>query len=313
VPTHSRTHAAHAAGIGQARHRLYALVLDGASRLPLRLGFGVARLAGRLRHRLLLGSLRVNPDAARSLERTPREIRTVARRAAELRASSELEDRLCPRLGKPVLGRLVRIRGLENLEGALEHGKGAVLFSVHVWSADTLFAALAELGHAPTVVGYGPRTGFLPFDRELRLRQVRQMERRFGYRYLWMGEDPFIAVRAAGVLRANGIVVMFVDLPGQGAAVDVDLLGGRTRFASGPALLSQATGAPLLDFYLRRAETWAPVIAEIGTPLVAAGALEDAVESCAKKMDAHVRRDPAQWTFFSSRDGSDALDAAAPR
>ena len=106
---------------------------------------------------------------------------------------------------------------------------------------------------------------------------------------------------------------MFVDLPGQGAAVDVDLLGGRTRFASGPALLSQATGAPLLDFYLHRAETWAPVIAEIGTPFVAAGALEGAVASGAKKLDDHLRRDPAQWTFFSSRAGSDALDAAAPR
>jgi hypothetical protein len=39
-----------------------------------------------------------------------------------------------------------------------------------------------------------------------------------------------------------------------------------------------------------------------------------ATTSFAKKMDAaHIQRDPAQSTFFSGRDGSDALDATASR
>lgn len=304
---------AFAAGAGPLRHRLYLLVLDCAARLPLRLAYVVAKWAGRARHRFLLGSLRVNPDMVRALGATPRQVHELARRAAELRAADELEARLYRRLDGPVLGRLIEVEGLANLEQALERGNGAILFSVHVRSAPALFAALAELGHPPSVVGYGPRTDVLPVDRELRLRQMGDLERRFGYRYLRMGEDAFVAARAANILRRNGVVVMLVDLPSQDAAVEVSLLDGRTHLSSGPALLSQTTGASLLDFYLHRRDRWLPLIAEIGAPFGVAGTLEDAVVTCGERMDAHLRRHPAEWTLVSSRDSSNRVDASAPR
>jgi len=34
------------------------------------------------------------------------------------------------------------------------------------------------------------------------------------------------------------------------------------------------------------------------------------VQECAARLGEHVRRHPAQWSFFSSHEGSDVMDAA---
>jgi lauroyl/myristoyl acyltransferase len=299
--------------VGRARHGLYRRLLAAASYLPLETGYAVARALGRARFRLLRGSLRVNQQVVRTLDATPDEVEVWARRASELRASSELETFLLRRAGSRTLRRMVRIEGLEHLEAALAGGKGAILYSGHIRSTGVFYAALGRLGHPPSMVGYPPGRWFLPEDRRFLQRRAEVLVDRFHCRYIYMRSEFGVAVKAANVLRENGIVVMLLDKPQRNTAVEVNWFGERTHFSGGPAFVARETRAPLLDFYVYRGDEWLPQVAELGPPHSVSGDLDEAVQECASRLEAQVRRHPAQWAFFSSHEGSDVMDAADTR
>jgi lauroyl/myristoyl acyltransferase len=288
--------------VGRSRHALFMLVLAAASRLPLTLAYGVARGLGRLRHRLNRGRMTVDPGLVRALRATPEQVEHWARLAAELSASENLEAYLYPRLRPDQLDGLIRVEGSEQLEEALALGRGAILYSLHVRGQFAFFPWLSAHGHPPTLVGFPPLTGMVPFDRRFRRRRYALLEERFGCRVLWMGRDNFgVAVKAANALRENGVVVMFVDVTNRKLGVEGEFLGVSRRWTSGPALLAQSTGAPLLDFYVHRDRRWRQ-LAEIGAPLHATGSLEETTRRCLERLEQHVRRHPAQWKFVTSYD-----------
>jgi lauroyl/myristoyl acyltransferase len=232
----------------------------------------------------------VDAELVAALEANPAQVALWARRAAELQASDGLERRLGRRMKPGSLHRLMEMEGLGNLHAALEGGKGAILYSLHLWGKYTFFGALAEAGYPPTVVATAPDPG--------RLRWLSALEERSGYRYIWMGRGNFgVAVEAANVLRRNGVVLLMLDWP-QPHMVEVDFLGRRARLAAGVAEVARGTGAPLLDYYVYRRDRWVPQVAEIGPPHDAAGSVQDVLQQCADRLAKHVRRDPAQWTFF---------------
>jgi lauroyl/myristoyl acyltransferase len=299
--------------IGRARHGLYRGVLAAASYLPLQAGYAVARALGRARFRLLRGSLRVNPQVVSTLEATPEQVEQWAGRASELRASGELEALLLRRAGSRTLQRMVQIEGLEHLEAALAAGKGAILYSGHIRSTAVFYAALGRLGHPPSMVGYPPGKWFLPEDRRFLERRADVLVDRFHCRYIYMRSDFGVAVKAAHVLRDNGVVVMLLDKPQRNTAVEVDWFGERTQFSGGPAFVARETGAAMVDFYVYRGDEWLPQVAELGPPHSVSGELDEAVQECASRLEAQVRRHPAQWAFFSSHAGSDVMDAADAR
>jgi lauroyl/myristoyl acyltransferase len=202
--------------------------------------------------------------------------------------------------------RLMRIEGLGNLETALDGGKGAILYSLHLWGKYTFWAALAEAGFPPTVVAHAPSSG--------RLEWMRRLGERFGYRYIWMDERNFgAAVEVANALRRNGVVLMMIDWPNPRMA-EVDFLGRRARLAAGASEVAQSTGAPLLDYYLYRDERqWVPQTAEIGVPHAASGSADRVLQQCADRLARHVRRDPPQWTFFCNHAYSVFTGAVARR
>jgi KDO2-lipid IV(A) lauroyltransferase len=270
-------------------------------------------MLGRARHRVLRDSLRVNTDLVRALGATPDEVDALTRRAAELRASSELEAFLLTRASRTDLDRMIAIDGLANLDAALSAGRGVVLYSAHIRSTPVFYAALAQLGHPPAVVARPLADSLLPADARFMSRRVELLEERFGCRHLFMGPPNLgVAVKAANVLRENGLVVMLLDKPGRGKAIEVTWLGGRARFSTGPAFVARETGAPLLDFYIHRDRSWWPQVAEIGPPHRVEGDLEPAVLECARRLETHVLRHPAEWSFATSYTHSDVRDAADP-
>lgn len=288
-------------------HRLYVDVIAAASRLPLPLAYAVARLAGRVRHRALRKSVRVHPAVLRGIRPSSEQLDDWVRRGAELKAGDDLEAYLYPRMNGNTLPRVLRIEGLEHVEAALEQGRGAVLYSVHVWGMYAFFAALGAQGHAPTIIGRGPYSRYsLPRWARAKKNRVRALEQRFGCRFLWMDrDDPFLGVRAVNALRENGVVVSFLDLPQHARTeMPVSLLGKQAPFTFGPVLLAQQAGAPLLDFFVRREPSWSPYVAEIGSPHPASGRLEYTVQECADRLAEHLRRRPFEWMYFAARERS---------
>lgn len=281
----------------------YVTLLSLAARLPLTAGYPAARAIGRARHRRLPRSDWLVPEAARALGVDRALLERWARRSSELRACDELDALRFGRLRRGGLERLIRVEGLAHLDHALAAGRGAVLVSGHVDGRHLLFARLAELGYEPTVIGYSPGGWVGPSSIPLRVRErrVSVLQEEFGCRFSFMEPGNFgVAVKAANVLRRNGVVIMLVDLPHSRTAVDVDFFGGRTSFSVGPAQVSQATGAPLLDFYVHREDSRLQV-AEIGEPFQVEGSPEQATRVCASRLEAAIRQHPPPPRKYFSR------------
>jgi lauroyl/myristoyl acyltransferase len=269
----------------------YRSALWAASYLPLDTSYGVARAMGRARKNLDRGSVRPDPELVRALDATPDELRAWAARAAELRASRDLESILMTRASPHTLPRILRVEGVENLDAALGRKRGAILYSVHLWGKYTFFASLAELGYTLSVVAR-------PVADPRRLQWMDKLAERFGFAYIWMGGID-AAVKAARVLGRNGVVIMMLDWPGSDRT-DVDLLQRRARFTTGPAVVAASAGAPLLDFFIHRdLGRWAPQVAVIGPSIAASDSPKETLQRCATRLEPHIRREPAQWTFFS--------------
>ncbi len=227
----------------------------------------------------------------RRLRATPEEVEQWLERYFELAASEKLDVHLYAHVGPEDMDRMIEIRGIEHLRGALERGGGAILFSGHVMGHFTFFAGLGAKGFPLNMIGF-------PEDVEqwVATRQNAFMERRLGFRFLKMQSANFgIAVKAVNALRRNGIVTIEIDQTESRPKVEVDFLGSPGYFPIGPVLIAQASGSPLLPFWIRRSEPWLPQIAQIGEPYYVTGTIEEAVRHCAAVLEEAIVRDPPSW------------------
>lgn len=307
------------------------------SLLPLPLGY---RLAGAM-GRLLCGldSARRNASTAAiaarlGIDRMRAE--RITRRSFELMCCEDLEGWLAPRLSKESVGRLFSFEGLEHLDEALASGKGAVLYSGHIWGSRLCIVGLGLLGYRVVRVRRNrrhPQQGRArswlrrgepakrdtvdrrPFDRYRgfaanKARYRKQFETRLGGRIVGSVEaggsieTGLMCVRA---LRTNEIVALRPDLllrsnskPGD---LDVSFLNDKEPFRPGGALMARAAGAPLLSVWLHRSADLLPSRCVIGPPLEVTGDIRAAVEAQAAQIEADVRQDPACWSAWLIRSG----------
>lgn len=235
----------------------------------------------------------------RRLAATPEQVDEWLERYFELAASEKLDAHLYHRMGAKDIGRLIEIRGLEHLRGALERGGGAILYSGHVTGHFTFFVGLGVQGFPLNMVGFPGELEQWVADRRNAF-----MERRLGFRFLRMQAANFgIAVKATNALRRNGIVTIEIDQTESRPTVEVDFMGSPGYFPAGAALIAQASGAPLLSFWIHRPESWLPQIAEIGEPYYVSGNVADAVRHCAAVLERSIVVDPPSWHpwLFSRR------------
>src|SRR5262249_34669714 len=207
---------------------------------PLRLAYASARAKARLRHRLRRRALHLDSELVSALGLSPEVAERAAVRAAELEACDQLERRLSRRPKTDEIGRLMRFEGLGNLDAALANGKGAVLYSLHLWGKYTFLAALAGSGYPATAIALRPKPD--------RMQWMTAQADRFGYSHIWMDAGGFrTGVEAANVLRRNGIVMMMIDWP-TARMGEVDFLNRRARLSSGVVTVAESMGAPMLDY-----------------------------------------------------------------
>ena len=282
----------------------YRAVMSLGARLPLRVGYALSRIRGRIRYRRLPRARWLTPDVRDRLGVDVPELESWGRRACELGMSDELELFRFRRLKRGGAERLIRLVGREHLDAALAAGQGALLFSAHIAGFHVLLARLGELGYAPVVVGYSPRAWWAESPQAAaRERRNSVLEQEFSCRFSFMEPDNFgVAVTAGRVLRQNGVVVMLVDVPYAKTAVAVSFFGGRTLFSTGPALVAQATGALMLDFHVHRDDEWVPQVGEIGVPFAAEGSIDDVAQACAARLEDAMRRHPPPLARYLAQD-----------
>jgi KDO2-lipid IV(A) lauroyltransferase len=185
--------------------------------------------------------------------------------------------------------------GLEHIERALEGGRGAVLALPHLGNWDAAGHWLHMLGHSMTAVA-----------EELRPQRVYDLflEHR---RALGIGIVPLTDSRTVGedlvrLLAKNELIALVCDRDLKNRGVEVTMFGEKRRMPAGPALLSLATGTPLLPCATYDAEAGWSVL--IGPPLEVertGDRRKDVValtQRLAEEFERAIAAAPTQWHMF---------------
>jgi lauroyl/myristoyl acyltransferase len=293
---------------GPPAEAAYDGALAAASRLPRAIGYPAARVIGLARYWRHRRRLPIRPELAQRAH-DDGELLRWKRRQSEQRAYAGLENRLLLRAGCRRAARAVTIDGLGYLDAALDDGRGAVLYSFHVGGILTALAGVIVLEYPLNLIRVIPPADLEPARLARRRRENMLLQRALPCRYLWMEPDNFgVAVKAVNALRRNEVVTALVDHAHAERALEVELLGGRSRLPAGCGRLAQAAKAPMLDLFCYRGKRPYPLVAEIGPPLRPASDVPSTVQQCADRLAAKVERHPETW--FGSTDPAAAPGAA---
>jgi len=226
------------------------------------------------------------------------------KRYFEVVSSEALEAYMHRSLTKENVHELVEFRGLENLDNALDRGKGAILCTGHVRGLFTFFLGLKLLGYKlnavrrrPPGLG-GPIAGWFSRRNTLVANKV--------CNFLWMdkGANLRLGMHSAAALNRNEVLILLIDARQVSGSVAVSFLDRQVRFPSGHVVLAQGTGAPLLNLFIHRPETWYPQVVEISPPFYPSTCVEEGVQHCLSLLEEEIRRHPADWIWLSARDAN---------
>jgi KDO2-lipid IV(A) lauroyltransferase len=197
-------------------------------------------------------------------------------------------------------------RGIDEIDLALEAGRGAVLALPHLGGWEWGGTWLAQTGHPVTVVVEQLRSAEL-FEWFVSFR------RRLGMEVVPLG--PGAGSAALRALRANRVVCLLCDrVVAQTPGVEVVFFGERTQLPAGPATLAMRAGAALLPAAVYFGASGDDHIGLVRPPLVTerAGRFRDDVVTGTQRVAAElewlIRQAPTQWHLLQPNWPSDAPD-----
>jgi KDO2-lipid IV(A) lauroyltransferase len=180
------------------------------------------------------------------------------------------------------------IRGIENLDTALEKGRGVILFSAHHGPWEYSGACLSSKGYRlNTIAREHPSARVTEFFSSRRSA--------WGIKVYPTGERVGRLIEA---LRKGEIVVLLIDRRFSTKGVQLDFLGRKVSLPWGHVILSQRTGAALLPcccYY----EDSGSVSITIGCPVESRGtSIRQIAQECINRIEDHIRAKPEQWFAF---------------
>lgn len=223
-------------------------------------------------------------------------LRRVARQSCGHMATNLWELVSLARLEPAEWDRRVRVTGREHLEAALRGGAGVILVSAHYGSWEVLLAWLTHQGYAANLVQR-------QLDHPALQRILCHTRMQLGQHVMFRKQAAPAALRC---LRRNEPLLMMVDQHGGDDSLPVEFFGAPAATATGPAVLSLRTGAPLLPAFCTRLpgahyeiEFHAPIAAEAGESREQAVARLTTLATQA--VEARVRARPEQWLWLHNR------------
>ena len=141
----------------------------------------------------------------------------------------------------------ISVHGTENLDNALSHGKGVIAVSAHLGNFTLIGIKMLREGYPfTTLVKESKRQGIA--------KGIRKIQKEQDGRFIYM--DPWSkAVRQILYsLRKNEIVCLIADEKRKHTGIYVKFFGEPALTATGPAVLSLRTGAPILPIFIVRKE-----------------------------------------------------------
>ncbi|MDX2080825.1 MAG: lysophospholipid acyltransferase family protein [Terrimicrobiaceae bacterium] len=186
--------------------------------------------------------------------------------------------------------------GIENIRGAMENGRGAILVTGHFGFFEFGALVLGHMGLPVSVVTYAEPSPELT-------RWRADFRRRWGAETIELGADSFSSLRVNQALEDGRLTAMLVDRPVGGRSLDVALPGGSIAFSMSPAILSWMTGCAIIPVTAWRTPAGRYAIRG-GTPIVCdrSKPRNEEIEATTRRMAATLveafRADPLQWYQF---------------
>lgn len=198
-------------------------------------------------------------------------------------------------MSKEEVGRRFKIEDLENVDLALERGRGAIVALPHMGNWDLAGRYLCVNGYRLAAVA-----------EELKPRRMYELflhhRRELGMRIVPLTSDRRAGLELAALLADNWVVALVADRDLTGRGVEVEMFGRRRRMPAGPALLSLRTGATLHSCPVRTTDTG--TVCRIGPALEieSAGDTRSDVITLTRMIAAEWERDiaadPSDWHVF---------------
>ena len=251
---------------------------------------GLAYLAARGPRRLALSNLTLAYGETQSRGQIRRLARTVFRELGR----NVVDVARLPRVTAENVDGLVGVDGLAHLQSAYGEGKGVIAVSAHLGNFELMGAFLALKGYAVTVVAaplYDDR-----LDALLRANRVRS-----GLEVVPRDRATTAILRA---LRKGHVVGLLVDQDTRGAGIEVPFFGHPARTPTGPAVLADRTGAPIVPMAIHSLPDDTHLVT-VRPPIRPAGRTPEDVEKTTRaftgELERFIRKAPAQWVWMHDR------------
>jgi lauroyl/myristoyl acyltransferase len=208
----------------------------------------------------------------------------------------------------------VRVEGEENLAAAVEAGRGAIVALPHIGNYDVAGKWVHLKGWKITAVA--------ELLRPERLFQLFVDHRReLGLRIVPLYDDRRAGEELVQLLSQNHVIALVSDRNLKGKGVEVDMFGERRMMPAGPALLSLASGAPLLPCALYDSDEGWVIQIEPPLQIERTDSLRDDVttltRALAERFERAISAAPTQWHMFqpawpADQDGASTEPREAP-
>lgn len=193
--------------------------------------------------------------------------------------------------------------GDHHMVEALQKGKGVICITPHLgnWEMGGLLFSFR-----------GGKLHVLTLDeRDRNTKSFREeMRRRRGIKNIYIhpeDDSPMAAIDAIRALRQNEILAMLGDRVETQKTMVFDFFGKETPFPIGAALLSMATGAPVLPVFVvmeksrkYRGIIEPPISFEAGSREDREEVIRKGMEELIKKFESYIEKYPDQWYNFYS-------------
>ncbi len=198
-----------------------------------------------------------------------------------------------PNLDQAAFERTTRFEGLENMQRAIERGKGVVLFTGHCGNWEWMAASIALAGLEMNVVAreiYDPRINDF----------IVESRGRFGMKTIGRGTGD-AARDILKTLRTGAILGVLIDQNIRAESAKVPFFGHPAETPIGPARLAIRAGAAAIAGFIERRD--GTQIIRFEEPIETSRDM-DAVDLTARmteSIEGQIRRVPEQWVWMHQR------------
>lgn len=269
-----------------------------AANLPERAGRRVFMAGAAVQYRARHTERRVvASNLSRVLGKPPDspEVRAAVRDAFDSYARYWYDTFLARSLPPEEIRKRFQMRGLENVDAALEGGRGVLVCLPHLGNWDMAGRWMTMHGYSLTAVAETLRPPRL-FDLFL------QHRRELGMGIVPLSDSRKVGQQIVSLLAKNELIALVSDRDLKGKGVDVEMFGETRKLPAGPGLLSLSMNVPLLPASTYDTEDGWMCIMEPPIEIERTGDMRTDVTAMTRALAARFERSiaaaPTQWHMF---------------